>query len=77
MPTGTIKTIREDRGFGFITPDSGRGSSEDLFFHASSVEGTTFESLQEGQQVTYDQEPDARNPSRQRAVRVRLAADEE
>jgi CspA family cold shock protein len=76
MPTGTIKTMRDDRGFGFITPDGGGGSSEDLFFHASTVEGATFEVLQVGQHVTYDQEPDARNPSRQRAVRVRLAADQ-
>jgi CspA family cold shock protein len=75
MPIGTIKTIRDDRGFGFITPDSGRGSSEDLFFHASAVEGTTFEELQEGQQVTFEQEPDDRNPRRQRAVRVRPATD--
>lgn len=75
MPTGTIKTIRDDRGFGFITPDSGRGSSDDLFFHASAVEGTTFDELQVGQHVSYEQEPDERNPRRQRAVRVRLAAD--
>lgn len=74
MPTGTIKTIRDDRGFGFITPAAGQGN-EDLFFHASAVEGTTFEELQEGQQVSYEQEPDSRNPNRQRAVRVRPAAD--
>ena len=75
MPTGTIKTLRDDRGFGFITPAGGRGSGEDLFFHASAVEGATFEALQVGQQVSYELEPDDRNPRRQRAVRVRPAAD--
>lgn len=71
MPTGTIKTIRDDRGFGFISPEGGSGGSQELFFHASAVEGTTFDELKEGQQVSYEQEPDSRNPSRQRAVRVR------
>lgn len=75
MPSGTIKTIRDDRGFGFITPEGGRRSGDDLFFHASAVEGTTFEELQVGQHVTYEQEPDTRDPSRQRATRVRPAAD--
>jgi CspA family cold shock protein len=30
MPTGIIKTYLDDRGFGFIRPDTG---SADLFFH--------------------------------------------
>ncbi len=71
MPEGTIKTIREDRGFGFVAPSDG-GSREDLFFHASAVENATFELLQVGQAVSFDVEPDPRNPSRSRAVRVRV-----
>jgi len=66
MPTGIIKSIR-DRGFGFITPT---GGTEDLFFHHSAVSNGGFEQLREGQQVTFDQEPDSRDPRRQRAVRV-------
>ncbi len=72
MPQGTIKTIREDRGFGFVAP-SGSSGREDLFFHASAVENATFELLQVGQEVDYDVEPDPRNPSRMRAVHVRVA----
>ena len=51
MPTGTIKTLRDDRGFGFITPAGGRRGGEDLFFHASAAEGAPFEELQVGQYV--------------------------
>ncbi|HWV24771.1 MAG TPA: cold shock domain-containing protein [Thermomicrobiales bacterium] len=68
MSTGTIKSLR-DRGFGFITPE---GSRQDLFFHHSSVLDGGFEEMREGQQVTFDTEPDPRDSSRQRAVRVAL-----
>ena len=71
MPQGTVKTIREDKGFGFVAPQGG-GGRDDLFFHCSAVENTTFELLQVGQEVTFDVEPDPRNPSRSRAVRVRV-----
>jgi CspA family cold shock protein len=73
MTTGTIKSLR-DRGFGFITPDG--GANQDLFFHSSSVADEGFDRLREGQTVSFDQEPDPRDPSRQRAVRVALLAEE-
>jgi len=67
MTTGTIKRLN-DRGFGFISPSS--GGSKDVFFHSSSVANATFDDLQEGMQVSFDQEADPRDPSRQRASRV-------
>ncbi len=48
MSEGTIKRLT-DKGFGFI--DNGTG--QDMFFHMSNVEGTTFEELREGQRVSY------------------------
>ena len=48
MAEGTIKKLT-DRGFGFINT----GTSKDLFFHSSSVNGATFAELREGQKVTY------------------------
>ena len=48
MSEGIIKR-KTDRGFGFISGPNGK----DIFFHMSSVEGTSFEELQEGQRVSY------------------------
>jgi len=45
---GTIKKLT-DKGFGFIEGDKG-----DIFFHSSSVEGASYESLQIGQAVEYN-----------------------
>lgn len=74
MANGTIKTIRDDKGFGFIEPD-GTSGRNDLFFHRSAVENDGFEMLREGQAVSFDEEPDPRDPSRRRAVRVQAADD--
>jgi CspA family cold shock protein len=73
MTTGTIKRL-VDRGFGFIAPAD--GSDEDVFFHSTSVAGGSFDQLREGMQVSFEQEADPRDPSRQRAKRVEpLTAD--
>ncbi|MEX2246588.1 MAG: cold shock domain-containing protein [Dehalococcoidia bacterium] len=68
MATGKIVRLDRGRGFGFITPE---GSSQDLFFHRTALQGLEFDSLQEGQTVAFESEPDPRNPSRSRAVNVR------
>lgn len=70
MATGVIKTIRDERGFGFIAPDSDAGAGHDLFFHRSSVELNGFDNLREGQHVSFNEEPDPRDSQRQRAVNV-------
>lgn len=49
MAEDTIKRLVVDRGFGFIAT----GAGPDLFFHRSSVQGTTFEALTERQRVSY------------------------
>ena len=51
MTQGTIARLT-DKGFGFIARD---GEEKDLFFHANSlVEGLDYNSLQEGQAVTFE-----------------------
>jgi len=64
MPEGTIKKVT-DKGFGFI--ETGRGG--DLFFHMSNLEGIAFESLREGQRVSYNE---GRGPKGARAENVRV-----
>ncbi len=49
MAEGTIKRLVADRGFGFITQADGT----ELFFHRSKVTGD-FDSLTEGQKVSYE-----------------------
>ena len=46
---GTVKFFNTQKGFGFITPDSG---GKDLFVHLNSLEGG-IQSLNEGQKVEY------------------------
>ncbi len=70
MASGTIKTMT-DKGFGFIRPDDSR---EDVFFHRSSVVGTDFEQLQQGDRVTFNTEQDPRGKG-PRASDVRVTAD--
>jgi CspA family cold shock protein len=65
MPQGTIKKLISDKGFGFIEGERG-----ELFFHHSSVQGATFETLQEGQAVSYDE---GRGPKGPRADNVKVA----
>jgi len=70
MATGTIKTLRPEKGFGFITPESGTGNN-DLFFHHTAVTAGNFDDLRPGEQVSFDEGPDPRDPSRRRATNVR------
>lgn len=55
---GVVKK-KMDKGFGFISQE---GQEKDLFFHKSSLVGTTFEELQEGDKVTFEAQdtPDGR-----------------
>ena len=47
--TGTVKWFNDEKGFGFITPESG----PDLFVHYRSIQSTGFKTLQEGQKVSF------------------------
>jgi len=49
MPSGKIKKVLPEKGFGFIA-----ANGDDLFFHHSELKGVTIEELSEGQTVQYD-----------------------
>ena len=64
MAEGTIKKLTE-KGCGFI--DTGAGT--DILFHMSNLEGVSFEELQEGQQVSFNE---GHGPKGVRAENVRV-----
>lgn len=47
---GTVKRVVADKGFGFVLGEDGH----EYFFHKSACVGMRFESLREGQAVTFD-----------------------
>lgn len=50
MPNGTVKWFNDAKGYGFITQANG----PDLFVHHTSIAGSGFRSLSEGDQVTFE-----------------------
>jgi cold shock protein len=54
MPEGTVKKLISQRGFGFILPEGADGTDQELFFHATDVQGGGYEALREGQRIAYD-----------------------
>jgi cold shock protein len=58
MANGTIKRLVRDRGFGFIRDDGG----QEWFFHRSAVRDGSFDQLNEGQRVSFEEEPSAKGP---------------
>ncbi|MFH1578430.1 MAG: cold shock domain-containing protein [Candidatus Omnitrophota bacterium] len=63
MHKGTIKKVIRDKGFGFISDTDG----SEVFFHQTGVLDNKFESLTEGQEVSFDVESSQKGP---RAIKV-------
>lgn len=57
MPLGKVKWFNDQKGFGFISSESGQ---EDIFVHFSVVEAEGYKSLKEGQTVNYEAERSAK-----------------
>jgi cold shock protein len=58
MATGTVKFFNAQKGYGFIVQD---GGGPDVFVHISAVERAGMRTLNEGQKVSFDIEPDRRS----------------
>lgn len=58
MQTGTIAR-KTDRGYGFISVE---GREKDLFFHASELNGVTYDELVEGDAVEFEEAEGQRGP---------------
>jgi cold shock protein len=57
MINGTVKFYNEQKGYGFIQPDSG---GKDVFVHATALERSGMRTLKEGQKVSFDTQEDKR-----------------
>ena len=51
MAQGTVKWFNAEKGFGFITPDSG---GQDRCVHFSAIQNDGYRTLDEGQAVEYE-----------------------
>lgn len=63
MAKGLVKWFSDQKGYGFITPESG----SDVFVHHSSIQGEGYKSLAEGQQVEFEIE---KGPKGDQATKV-------
>ncbi len=48
--TGSVKWFNGEKGYGFITPESGA----DLFVHYSEIQSSGFRTLNEGDKVEFE-----------------------
>ncbi len=58
MNTGIVKWFNNQKGFGFIQPESG---GKDVFVHISAVERAGMSTFNEGQKVSFDVVADRRS----------------
>lgn len=50
MAKGIVKWFNNQKGYGFITPESG----QDVFVHHNEIQGDGYKSLDEGQAVEFE-----------------------
>ncbi|HTY44470.1 MAG TPA: cold-shock protein [Patescibacteria group bacterium] len=63
MARGKVKWFNNQKGYGFITPESGA----DVFVHFSAIQGDGYKSLEEGQEVEFEIE---QGPKGEQATKV-------
>jgi CspA family cold shock protein len=63
---GKVKWFNNEKGYGFISRDSG----DDVFVHHSAVQGSGFKSLNEGDSVEFETAKGAKGLQAQNVVKL-------
>lgn len=66
MVKGKVKWFSNQKGYGFITPESGK----DVFVHHTAIQGEGYKTLEEGQEVEFEIK---QGPKGEQAVNVTKA----
>jgi CspA family cold shock protein len=68
---GVVKFFNSDKGYGFIKPDDG---GNDIFVHGTAVSRAGLQTLDQGQKVSFEVEPDKKGKG-PKAVEIVVVAD--
>ncbi len=66
MAKGTVKWFSNEKGYGFISSETG----EDLFVHYSAIQGDGYKTLDDGAKVEFDVVPGKNGKMQADNVRV-------
>ncbi len=68
MASGKVKWFDNKKGFGFIAQESG----QDVFVHHTSIQGSGFKTLQEGEAVSFEIVNSEKGPKAQNVQRAQV-----
>jgi len=63
---GKVKWFSNQKGYGFITPESGN----DVFVHHTAIQGEGYKTLEEGQEVDFEIENGPKGEQAKNVVKV-------
>ncbi|PIQ89285.1 MAG: cold-shock protein [Candidatus Omnitrophica bacterium CG11_big_fil_rev_8_21_14_0_20_42_13] len=66
MAKGKVKWFSNQKGYGFITPESG----SDVFVHYSAIQGDGYKTLKEGDEVEFEIEKGPKGDQATNVVRI-------
>lgn len=72
MSRGTVKWFSNEKGYGFITSESG----SDVFVHYSAIQGDGYKTLNEGDKVEFEVQKSAKGQQAANVFRIWIDIEE-